>query len=153
MVANFKSICVWCSLIIKTGCELLTDNLKVPLSTPHRVCVHLTHVPPSISLAHFPDVQSPRSVVVVRQRYPRVLGDDSVVNGQNRLGVNSDPRHLKQRKTNLDTSEPTRWTTLGYLARCSLPNSCNSSGIPWNVQGFIRSSVIPRNRIWNFWSY
>lgn len=73
----------------------LTDHLQVPLTASHRVRVHLTHVPAPVLLVYVLDVQIPRPVIVVGQRHPRVLGDDVVVDGQDRLGVHSNPRHLR----------------------------------------------------------
>ena len=57
----------------------LTDYLEVALPTPHRIGVDLAHVPTPISFLHVPDMQKPGSMVVVAQRYPRVLRDDIVV--------------------------------------------------------------------------
>lgn len=77
---------------------ILTDHLQVPLSTPHRVCVHLTHVPTPILFVHVSNMQIPRSVIIIGERYPGVLGNNVVVNGQNRLSVYSDPCDLKRKK-------------------------------------------------------
>lgn len=79
----------------KKRARVLTDHLQVPLSTSHRVRVHLTHVPAAVFLVHVSDVQIPRPVIVVGQGHPGILGDDVVVNGQDRLSVHSDPRDLR----------------------------------------------------------
>lgn len=69
--------------------------MQVPLPAAHRVRVHLTHVPASILLVHVPDVQKPRTVIIVGQRHSGILGDDVMMNGQNGLSVHSNPCHLR----------------------------------------------------------
>jgi len=43
-------------------------------------------------------MQIPRSVIVVGKRYPRILGNNVVVNGQNRLSIYPDPCDLQENK-------------------------------------------------------
>lgn len=78
--------------------RILTDHLQVPLSTSHRVRVHLTHVPSPIFFVHVSNMQIPRSVIVVGKRYPWILGNNVVVNWQNRLSIYPDPGDLRENK-------------------------------------------------------
>lgn len=81
------------------GCNIhrgLTDNFQVTLSASHRVCVHLTHVPPAILLLNLLYVKVPRTMVIVRQRYPWILRDDITVDGQDSLRIDTHPCHLEQ---------------------------------------------------------
>lgn len=73
---------------------VLTDHLQVSLSTSHRVRVDLTHVPSPIFLVHISDVQIPWPMIVIGKSYPRILGNNVVVNRQNRLSVHTDPSNL-----------------------------------------------------------
>lgn len=75
--------------------------MQVPLSTSHRVRVHLTHVPAPVFFVHVSNVQIPRPVIIVGERDPGILGDDVVVDGQNRLSVYSDPCDLQEKITTL----------------------------------------------------
>lgn len=59
----------------------LTDHLQVPLPAPHRVRVHLTHVPAPVLFVHVPNVQIPRTVIIVGQRHSGVLGYDVMMDG------------------------------------------------------------------------
>ena len=76
---------------------IFTNNLKVPLPTPHRICIHLAHVPSSIGLLDVFNVEVPRPVVVEREGHPWVLGDHIVVNREDCLGVDPYPGHLKKK--------------------------------------------------------
>lgn len=63
----------------------------------HGVCVDLAHVWPGVRLSHAAQDQRPGVEVVVDHRQPVEVGDDHVVDGQDRLGVGLDPRHLGMR--------------------------------------------------------
>jgi hypothetical protein len=71
-----------------------TDNLKIALPRSHGICVHLTHVPSSIRLLDFSYVQIPATMIVVCEHYSRILCYDIVMNAQNCLSVDSNPRNL-----------------------------------------------------------
>lgn len=81
-----------------------TYDLKVTFSGSHGISVHLAHVPASIWLFDFSDMQIPAAMVVVRQNNARILSDDIVMNAENRLSVNSHPRYLRFHNINSEMS-------------------------------------------------
>lgn len=64
----------------------------------HRVGVDLTHVPALIALADVSYPQLPRFLFGVGDSDPLVFGDDVVLDGQDCLGINPQPRNLEQKK-------------------------------------------------------
>jgi hypothetical protein len=83
----------------------LTYDLEVTLPGSHGIGVHLTHVPTSIRFLHFPNVQIPTAVIVVRQHNARILCDDVVVDAENRLRVHAHPRDLRTHGNSIDVVE------------------------------------------------
>jgi hypothetical protein len=62
--------------------------------TEHWIRVDLAHVNASIWAVNVSDVQRPRVQVAVEDRQPGVVGQNSVVHGQNAFIVGLDPGHL-----------------------------------------------------------
>lgn len=81
-----------------TSSDKLTYNLEVTFSGSHGIRVHLTHVPASIWLLNLSDVKIPAAVIVVRQHDAWILCDDVVVDAENRLCVDANPRDLQARE-------------------------------------------------------
>ena len=62
----------------------------------HGVCVDLTHVPAPVTLLDAVEVEIPLVLPGPGQGDPGVAGDHVVVDGQDGLGVHSDPGNLRQ---------------------------------------------------------
>ena len=61
----------------------------------HGVCVDLTHVPAPVAILDAVEVEIPLVLPGPGQRDPGVAGDHVVVDGQDGLGVHSDPGNLR----------------------------------------------------------
>ena len=86
----------------------------------HGVRVDLAHVGPLILALHVADVEGPGVDVVVGDGEASVVRDDVLVDGQDRLGVRLDPRHLRiqhtrddnathRQKASTDNSDPVKF--------------------------------------------
>lgn len=62
--------------------------------THHGVGVDLAHVESPVTGPDVSDAEVPMLVVVAGEGEARVLGDDSVVDGENGLRLHEDPGHL-----------------------------------------------------------
>ena len=62
----------------------------------HGVCVYLTHVPAPVTLLDAVEVEIPLVLPGPGQGDPGVAGDHVVVDGEDGLGVHSDPGNLRQ---------------------------------------------------------
>lgn len=72
----------------------LTDHLQVTLLALHRVSVDLAHIPSSVGFSNFPDMEKPYPMVGVGYRDSMILRDHMTVDGQDSLGVHSEPSDL-----------------------------------------------------------
>ena len=96
---------------------LITCDGQIGRLAGHGLCVELAHVGPAVAGVHVTDDQLPRfadvrNVVLVRRMGlrggangrigrvtnadSRIAGNDHVVDGQNRLRIDTNPRHLPQ---------------------------------------------------------
>ena len=80
--------------LIKLTCHV-TDLVS------HRVGVDLAHVGATVGLSHVPQGQRPRVVVAVCHRQTVEVGDDRVVDRQDRLTVGFNPGHLAEKGAHL----------------------------------------------------
>ena len=69
-------------------------HLEVGQLAPHGVRVDLAHVVTRVTSPDIRDLQPPLIDLRVRDSYPVVLGDDDLVEGEDRLSVDPDPGHL-----------------------------------------------------------
>lgn len=63
----------------------------------HGVGVHLAHVPSLVRLLDVFDPEYPVPLLRVRDAHAVVLRDDVVLDGENRLGVYTQPRDLQRK--------------------------------------------------------
>lgn len=84
---------------VKLKFEKLTDDVQVTHLRLHRIRVDLAHVPSLIGLLDFAYLQLPDFLLRVGDRNAMVLGDNVILNGQNRLCVDAQPSHLHQMET------------------------------------------------------
>jgi hypothetical protein len=74
----------------------LTHDVQVGQLVPHGVRVHLAHVPALVGLLDVLDAEHPVPFLRVRDAHAVVLRDDVALDGQDGLGVHTQPRHLQR---------------------------------------------------------
>ena len=79
------------NIFLSLVCNIQNDLLPVH----HRVCVDLTHVPAPVTLLDAVEVEIPLVLAGPGERDPGVAGDHVVVDGEDGLGVHSDPGNLR----------------------------------------------------------
>ena len=80
------------NIFLSLVCNIQSDLLPVP----HGVGVDLTHVPAPVTLLDAVEVEVPLVLAGPGERDPGVAGDHVVVDGEDGLGIHSNPSNLRQ---------------------------------------------------------
>lgn len=79
---------------------IFTNNLKKAHLAYHWVGIYLAHIITSIILLYTINMKQPCFLIIMRHGKPRYFHDYMLVNSEQHLATNMDPRHLKTKKKN-----------------------------------------------------
>lgn len=81
----------------------------------HRICVHLAHVLSPVFSLHTSYVERPRVIVVMSHTQPRIVRDNMLVDGQDRLRICLYPSNLLPAAKKISETQKIYYNTCKFL--------------------------------------